>query len=399
MVVDDSGGLRVPVGLRRGDRYAVWSYVPDPVPRVLATQRPEYPRATDRYRELFGETFPPFGAPGRAAAVESLLERPLRTAAGYTPLYQRASSLAGDERSPYRVVLALESWLRSRGGFRYDEQPPSTSGARPLVDFVTTTKAGYCQHFAGAMTVMLRLLGIPSRVAVGFTSGTFRDGSWIVTDHDAHAWVEVWFPRYGWIPFDPTPGRGRFSGAYSFATESATALAELGAGRLPGADEVGRLATPPAAARAGDGVDVPVTAVLVLLALGGAGSLVALKTVRRRVRYLRSDPRQHAAAARAELVDWLRDQGLQVGSTSTVSDLQRVVADAYGIRVTRFADAAGRAGFARRPTRADAKRTRTELSTGAAGRPRAGRDVAAACEGSSRCARFATVDGAGILRG
>jgi transglutaminase-like putative cysteine protease len=364
-LLGEGGTLRVPVGLRRGDRYVVWSYVPDPVPSVLASLRPAYPRATRPYLELFGEDLPPFGALGRAATVERVLDNPLRTAAGYLPLYERARALAADERTPYRVVLALESWLRSRGGFRYDEQPPHTSGIRPLVDFVTTTKAGYCQHFAGAMTIMLRLLGIPSRVAVGFTSGTFRDGTWIVTDHNAHAWVEVWFPRYGWIPFDPTPGRGRFSGAYSFATESATALAELGAGRLPGADEVARLAEPPTAVTGGgDGAGVPIAALVAGLVLGGVAALAALKTVRRRLRYLPRDPRRRAAAARAELVDFLRDQGLEVGRTSTASDLREAVASAYGIRLTRFVDAVGRAGFARHPRAADAKQARHELRRG-----------------------------------
>ena len=99
-------------------------------------------------------------------------------------------------------MLALESWFRQRGGFVYDEQPPKTDGP-PLVSFATRTKAGYCQHYAGAMAVMLRLLGVPARVAVGFTSGMYEDGRWVVTDHDAHAWVEVWFAGQGWIPFDP----------------------------------------------------------------------------------------------------------------------------------------------------------------------------------------------------
>jgi hypothetical protein len=56
------------------------------------------------------------------------------------------------------------------------------------------------------MTLMLRMLGIPSRVAVGFTSGRLEDGKWLVTDHDAHAWVEVWFANHGWVPLDPSPG-------------------------------------------------------------------------------------------------------------------------------------------------------------------------------------------------
>ena len=58
------------------------------------------------------------------------------------------------------------------------------------------------------MTLMLRYLGIPARVAVGFSNGTWEDGGWTVTDHDAHAWVEAWFAGYGWLAFDPTPGRG-----------------------------------------------------------------------------------------------------------------------------------------------------------------------------------------------
>ena len=70
---------------------------------------------------------------------------------------------------------------------------------------MTRTKAGYCQHFAGAMALMLRRLGVPSRVAVGFTSGRDR-ADWVVTDHDAHAWVEVWFPGAGLDPVRPDPG-------------------------------------------------------------------------------------------------------------------------------------------------------------------------------------------------
>src|SRR2546423_4080994 len=65
------------------------------------------------------------------------------------------------------------------------------------------------------MALMLRLLGIPARVAAGFVPGHYHDGTWTITDHDAHTWVEVWFRDYGWLAFDPTPGRARLSGAYS----------------------------------------------------------------------------------------------------------------------------------------------------------------------------------------
>ncbi len=355
------GTLRVPVGLRRGDRYTAWSYVPDPVPRTLAALRPVYPGAVGPYLEAFGDELPPFGATGRAAAMRQLFDNSPRGALMYAPLYERARRLAGDERSPYRVVLALESWLRSRGGFRYDEQPPHGPGP-PLVDFVTNTKAGYCQHFAGAMALMLRLLGIPSRVAVGFTSGSFRGGEWVVTDHDAHAWVEVWFPRYGWLPFDPTPGRGRLTGAYSFASESARAVAELGAGRLPGEDEVARLADLPAPTlRDAGGSGIPILAIALALPLCALAVLVLAKFLRTRARYLSGGPRPRGAAATAELVGFLRDQGLDVGRTSTVSDLRAAVATAYGVRLDAFALAVGRARFARAPGPRDGERAREEL--------------------------------------
>src|SRR5204863_3849194 len=88
--------------------------------------------------------------------------------------------------------------------------------------FVTRTKAGYCQHFAGAMALMLRYLGIPARVAAGFTSGSYdsQKHEWRVYDRNAHTWVEVWFKGYGWLPFDPTPGRGNLSGPYTSSSVS-----------------------------------------------------------------------------------------------------------------------------------------------------------------------------------
>src|SRR5205085_9857647 len=122
-------------------------------------------------------------------------------------------------RTPYAATVALESWFRSRGGFTYTDHPAVFEPA-PLVGFVVQTRAGYCQYFAGAMALMLRYLGVPARVAVGFSSGTYdaRRGVWIVTDHDAHAWVEAWFRGYRWLPFDPTsarrPERGELSAPY-----------------------------------------------------------------------------------------------------------------------------------------------------------------------------------------
>ena len=136
----------------------------------------------------------------------------------YEPLYRQAKEVVGKAKSPYIAAATLETWLRSQGGFTYTVKPEQPAGpVPPLVDFVLRTKEGYCQHYAGAMAVMLRLLGMPARVAVGFTSGSYdkRTKEWVVTDYDAHAWVEVYFPEHGWLPFDPTPGRGSSGRRYS----------------------------------------------------------------------------------------------------------------------------------------------------------------------------------------
>jgi hypothetical protein len=90
-------------------------------------------------------------------------------------------------------------------GYRYSQTPPTSR--YPLEDFLFVHKLGYCQHFAGAMALLLRMGGVPARVVVGFTPGSYNraNHSWAVTDLGAHAWVEAWFPSYGWVRFDPTP--------------------------------------------------------------------------------------------------------------------------------------------------------------------------------------------------
>lgn len=189
-------------------------------------------------------------------------------------------------------MLALESWFRQGGGFRYSEHPPRARGEPPLIQFVTSTRAGYCQHFAGAMALMARLLGIPSRVAVGFTSGRLEAGSWTITDHDAHAWVEVWFPGYGWVPFDPTPGRGTLSTRYSFASNSRATVDALRRGLLrtvvgeadPGGLEGVDLG-PSSASERGDPPSI--LAIGVLLVMLSATAIGVVKWVRRRLGYLR----------------------------------------------------------------------------------------------------------------
>ncbi len=362
-----SGGvLRVRDPLRGGKRYRVWSYAPDPAPAALASSRPRYPNVALRYLALESRTFPPFGSQGRDATARTLLNDPsYEQFAPYREVYAVARRVTRRAQTPYATVLALEQWFRQRGGFRYDEQPPRAPGP-PLVSFVTRTKAGYCQHYAGAMALMLRMLGIPARVAVGFTSGTLEDGKWIVTDHQAHAWVEAWFAGHGWVPFDPTPGRGTFGGSYSFASDSEEAVAALGRGELaerPLRDEV-----------LPDSADLPLTGTtserrtpsLFALAVGGGALWVAAvgiaKTLVRRLRYLSRDPRRRATASRQELEAYLRDQGVAIPAGATLDDLRHTVGLELGVDARQFADAAARARFGRPDdANAGAERARSEL--------------------------------------
>jgi len=375
-----SGGvLRVRSPLGEGQRYRVWSYAPDPAPAVLADSKPRYPTPARRYLRLDGRNFPVLGSRRRDQVMRELFADPAYdNFAAYAALYESARRVTGSPDSPYTAVLALESWFRQRGGFVYDEQPPSADG-RPLVAFVTRTKAGYCQHYAGAMTVMLRLLGIPARVAVGFTSGKREDGKWVVTDHEAHAWVEVWFAGQGWVPFDPTPGRGTFGGTYSFASDSKDAVAALRRGDLSGATSFVDRERPDLADRARVRAGAAERGPSFFAFAFGIGALWVLavglgKAIFRRARYMTRDPRRAATASRRELESFVCDQGIEVSLCATLDDLRRAVADEFGLDGRPFAEAAAHARFgppavsrrdahgARRELRALLRRMRAQLS-------------------------------------
>lgn len=126
---------------------------------------------------------------------------------GYERTWQLSQRLRGASTSPYDYVLRVNDYLRS-DRFTYTEVPDTPKpGVPPLESFLFDTQRGYCQHFAGAMALLLRMGGIPARVATGFSPGGQRasTGEWVVRDIDAHAWVEAWFDGIGWTAFDPTP--------------------------------------------------------------------------------------------------------------------------------------------------------------------------------------------------
>jgi hypothetical protein len=136
----------------------------------------------------------------------------------YDALLPLAESVvrSASAKTKFQEAVALQDWLAD-GAFTYTLKAPTVLNAAGLTNFLEVTREGYCQQFSFAMAVLSRLLGIPSRVAYGFTSGTLESsGSWAVTTHDAHAWPELYFQGYGWLRFEPTPsGAGGQGTAYA----------------------------------------------------------------------------------------------------------------------------------------------------------------------------------------
>jgi hypothetical protein len=125
-----------------------------------------------------------------------------RLDARIAPLAQQISATADNN---YDKAAAIETYLRTK--FGYTLQLPRTVPRDPVANFLFERKQGHCEYFASSMAVMLRTLGIPSRVVNGFRTGEFNDltAQYLVRASSAHSWVEAYFPSYGWISFDPTP--------------------------------------------------------------------------------------------------------------------------------------------------------------------------------------------------
>ena len=133
-----------------------------------------------------------------------------------------ARSWIAGQPTTFDQVVTIEQGLRS-APFIYDETVSYPDDPGVLADILTRTHRGFCQQFASLMAVMLREIGIPARVALGFTQGTKVGHTWTAMAGDLHTWVEVPFPGYGWLSFDPTPGG-------AFHDPSATYEAPVGPG-------------------------------------------------------------------------------------------------------------------------------------------------------------------------
>ncbi len=307
---------------------------------------------------------------GASAAVEVQLQRSL-----YAPVGRLARRLTAGAPTTYDAVTAIERHLRRN--YAYDESPPDREV--PLRAFLFEDRAGYCQQFSGAMALMLRTLGIPSRVASGFSSGEREQdgGAFQVSDRDAHSWVEVYFNGIGWVPFEPTPS----------AAPAGAQLTELAARRgepATGPTVIPRrgLVIPTVAGQitaepeAGGGPwSSLLTALLVLVALAATAALALVAAIAVRVLRFRSLAPAAAAEAQArELEQALPRLGFPIPKGATLLELERRLGNRRGVasylarlRESRFRRGQGPPGASER------RRLRRELAAdrGIAGRLRA----------------------------
>jgi len=164
----------------------------------------EYSTATVADLQGAGTDYPEWLAPYSALPMDGRYRSP--------EVLNRISALAlqivnkAGAKTPYDKASAIEAYLRDSANFTYSLDAKTPEGVDPIDYFLFQSHTGYCEFFATAMGDMLRLLGIPTRLVNGFGPGTYdtQSQSYVVRSEDAHTWVEVYFPQFGWIPFEPT---------------------------------------------------------------------------------------------------------------------------------------------------------------------------------------------------
>lgn len=243
----------------------------------------------------------------------------------------KTAELIRGKATPYDRVRAIFDFFSPANGFRYDKYTRAGSSGSTMVDFITTGRTGYCEQYAAALAWMVRAAGIPARVAFGFTSGGKRSGnSYTVTNLNLHAWAEVYFAGFGWVPFDATPPSAVEGAVYPDWAPAASPVSEApvaqpaaseGAGSDPSPGNGTPAAQPPAAdgADAGTGAGDAVARWPFVVALALLIVLVLLSLPRlhrdllRRRRRPRASlaglrrPRRAAHEAWDELLDLLAD--------------------------------------------------------------------------------------------
>lgn len=142
----------------------------------------------------------------RSVANDPALQRWLqRPAIMPAEVENQVNKVTRNQTSPYAKAMAILKYFGPQNHFGYSLSTKTGDSGSDLVDFLRN-KAGFCQQYAAAMSIMLRMAGVPSRVVVGYTHpAPDKEGKFAVTTNDAHAWVEAYFAGAGWLPFDPTP--------------------------------------------------------------------------------------------------------------------------------------------------------------------------------------------------
>jgi len=347
--------------LPRGATYTVRAYSPNPKPKQLAEVGNAFPTSVAQSVVVNRAAIPVWG---RATKKRTLVPIDSRLIAASNQAWH-ASGADEPGTSEYGAVVALESYFHGKQ-FHYDQTPPVGPGP-VLAYFMLHSHRGYCQMYSGSMALVLRLHGIPARVAYGFTEGSQTQNGYKVTDRDAHAWVEAFFPKYGWIPFEPTPTRNlpevqasttnaswvRSIGDQKNASQFGIQSHQLRR-RLVGADphvtnpghghgSSGGGAPGVVAARAGGHSFFlwAISAAAILIAV-----LAAVKLVAVRWRYLRRGPRGQASAAYHELATYIGDQGVRVNANATFEELAGLVEHTWGVDASPLAAAGSAARYA-----------------------------------------------------
>lgn len=366
--------------LRRGDGYDALVYYPRPTMIEMKSASTEYPYFALSKLALHVPAadgsklevhVSPWGSPVPSTAMGSYGYRMYdvdQAMAGsrYGREWALARELAGGSSDPYDFVQHVIA--RVQRDARYTETPPPPGRLEPLDAFLFRDRAGYCQHFAGATALLLRMGGVPARVVAGFAPGS-RDGAdHIVRDLDAHSWVEVYFPQIGWVTFDPTPGD---SPARGQQTDTLAVKASTPSSRRPSAAPSDRTSDPTAGgsadvASSGGGAGSgwsAVAAVVLMLAL--AGWLASWRRGRRLA--ATGDPEV------AELRLALRRSGRAVADDLTLARVEHMLAGSDGalgyvkaLRIARYGPDADAA-----PTPRQRRALRRELAAGLGLRGRA----------------------------
>ncbi len=180
--------------LTAGERYQVISNLPTAMPKALE-MIPLPSDNTDYWK-----------TDGRYSTLESYY---LSVPVDLSPnVLKIAQQWAAGATNTYDALKRLEARLSDQTQFTYSLSNPNIPRNVDVVDWLLQTRRGYCTYYASAMSIMARLLGIPTRMVNGFSHGHFdvQHNLWVVNGTDAHSWVQAYFPGYGWLNFDPTPG-------------------------------------------------------------------------------------------------------------------------------------------------------------------------------------------------